>query len=133
MAYQGYNESGIVNIPDNKTGTKMLDKLSRIKDDRRKKPLDQMDNIVYPHRQAYGSFNLLIGDTYFAIPPEFIMVNSESTSQSIVTLRQENTQKEQSGYRKRTILIDLVFNGIEQLNGYKVEAPHIIKKMIIIK
>ena len=128
MAYQGYNESGIVNIPDNKTGTKMLDKLSRIKDDRRKKPLDQMDNIVYPHRQAYGSFNLLIGDTYFAIPPEFIMVNSESTSQSIVTLRQENTQKEQSGYRKRTILIDLVFNGIEQLNGYKVKAPHIIKK-----
>ena len=128
MGYQGYNESGLVNIPDNKIGTQMLDKLSRVKSDRRQKPLDQMDNIRYSHRAMYDGFNLLIGDTSFMIPPEFIMVNSEATSQSIVTLRQENTQKEQSGYRKRTILIDLVFNGIEQLNGYKVEAPHIIKK-----
>lgn len=128
MSYQGYNESGIVNISDNKIGTQMLDKLSRIKADRRQKPLDQADNIIYPHRAMYNSFNLLIGDTYFMIPPEFIMVNSESTSQSIVTLRQENTQKEKSGYHKRIILIDLVFNGIEQLNGYRVEAPHIVRK-----
>ena len=128
MSYQGYNASGLINIPDNKTGTQMLDKLSRVKSDRRQKPLDQMDNIMYSHRAMYDSFNLLIGDTYFMIPPEFIMVNSESTSQSIVTLRQENTQKEKSGYHKRIILIDLVFNGIEQLNGYKVKAPHIVKK-----
>lgn len=128
MSYQGYNASGLINIPDNKTGTQMLDKLSRVKSDRRQKPLDQMDNIMYSHRAMYDNFNLLIGDTYFMIPPEFIMVNSESTSQSIVTLRQENTQKEKSGYHKRIILIDLVFNGIEQLNGYKVKAPHIIKK-----
>ena len=128
MGYQGYNESGLVNIPDNKIGTQMLDKLSRVKSDRRQKPLDQMDNIRYSHRAMYDGFNLLIGDTYFMIPPEFIMVNSEATSQSIVTLRQENTQKEKSGYHKRIILIDLVFNGIEQLNGYKVKAPHIVKK-----
>ena len=128
MSYQGYNASGLINIPDNKTGTQMLDKLSRVKSDRRQKPLDQMDNIMYSHRAMYDNFNLLIGDTYFMIPPEFIMVNSESTSQSIVTLRQENTQKEKSGYHKRIILIDLVFNGIEQLNGYKVKAPHIVKK-----
>lgn len=128
MGYQGYNDSGLVNIPDNKIGTQMLDKLSRVKSDRRQKPLDQMDNIRYSHRAMYDGFNLLIGDTYFMIPPEFIMVNSEATSQSIVTLRQENTQKEKSGYHKRIILIDLVFNGIEQLNGYKVEAPHIIKR-----
>ena len=128
MGYQGYNESGLVNIPDNKIGTQMLDKLSRVKSDRRQKPLDQADNIRYSHRAMYDNFNLLIGDTYFVIPPEFIMVTSESTSQSIVTLRQENTQKEKSGYHKRIILIDLVFNGTEQLNGYKVEAPHIIKK-----
>lgn len=128
MSYQGYNDSGLVNIPNNKIGTQMLDKLSRVKSDRRQKPLDQMDNVRYSHRAMYDGFNLLIGDTYFMIPPEFIMVNSEATSQSIVTLRQENTQKEKSGYHKRIILIDLVFNGIEQLNGYRVEAPHIIKK-----
>lgn len=128
MGYQGYNDSGLVNIPDNKIGTQMLDKLSRVKSDRRQKPLDQMDNIRYSHRAMYDGFNLLIGDTYFMIPPEFIMVNSEATSQSIVTLRQENTQKEKSGYHKRIILIDLVFNGIEQLNGYRVKAPHIVKK-----
>ena len=128
MSYQGYNDSGLVNIPNNKIGTQMFDKLSRVKSDRRQKPLDQMDNVRYSHRAMYDGFNLLIGDTYFMIPPEFIMVNSEATSQSIVTLRQENTQKEKSGYHKRIILIDLVFNGIEQLNGYKVEAPHIVKK-----
>ena len=32
MGYQGYNESGLVNIPDNKIGTQMLDKLSRVKE-----------------------------------------------------------------------------------------------------
>lgn len=121
--YIGFNESGIVNIKDNNTGTQMLDKFARIKDDRRLQPLDQYDNILYPHRYMYDDFNLLIGDTYFMIPPEFIMVSSESTSQSIVTLRQENTQKIKSGYHKRIILIDLVFNGLEQLNGYPVEGP----------
>lgn len=121
--YIGFNDSGIVNLDSNNTGVQMLDKLARIKDDRRLQPIDQYDNIIYPHRYMYDGFNLLIGDTYFMIPPEFIMVSSESTSQSIVTLRQENTQKIKSGYHKRTILIDLVFNGLEQINGYKVEGP----------
>ena len=118
-----FNDSDIINIEDTKTGLMMLDKLSRIKDGRRIEPLDSMDNISYPHRYMYDAYNLQIGDTYFMIPPEFIMVTSESTSQSLVTLRQENTQKLKAGHHKRTILIDLVFNGIEQLNGYKVEGP----------
>ena len=121
--YIGFNNSGIVNLDSNNTGVKMLDKLSRLQDERRIKPLDQYDNVMYPHRYLYDSYNLLIGDTYFMIPPEFIAVTSEATSQSIVTLRQENTQKMKSGYHKRTIMIDLVFNGIEQLNGYPVEGP----------
>jgi len=118
-----FNTPEIINIKDTETGLKMLDKLSRIKDERRIEPLDAMDNVPYSHRYLYDTYNLQIGDTYFMIPPEFIMVNSESTSQSIVTLRQENTQKMKAGYHKRTILIDLVFNGIEQLNGYKVDGP----------
>ena len=121
--YIGYNNSGIVNLDSNNTGVKMLDKLSRLQDERRIKPLDQYDNVMYSHRYLYSAYNLLIGDTYFMIPPEFIAVTSEATSQSIVTLRQENTQKMKSGYHKRTIMIDLVFNGIEQLNGFPVEGP----------
>lgn len=128
-SYLGFNNSGMVNLDDNKVGSSMLDKFSRIRDERRLQPLDQiLDNIFYDHRALYDEYNLMIGDTYFLIPPEFIMVNSEAQSQSIVTLRQENSMHEKSGYHKRIILIDLVFNGINQLNGYKVEAPHVVNK-----
>ena len=118
-----YNEMDIINIADTATAAKMFDKLTRIKDGRRIQPLDPLDNIVYKHRYLYDTYNLQIGDTYFMIPPEFIMVNSEATSQKIITLRQENTQKMKSGYHRRTILIDLIFNGLEQLNGYPVDGP----------
>lgn len=118
-----YNESEVINIEDTVTGLAMLDKLSRIKDGRRIQPLADAQNIKYSHRYLYDEYNLQIGDTYFMIPPEFIMVNSEATSQSIITLRQENTQKLKSGYHKRVIMIDLVFNGLEQLNGYPVDGP----------
>lgn len=121
--YIGYNKSDLVNVKDNDVGTKLLDKLTRIKSDRRIKPLDMYDNVHYAHRVLYDGYNLQIGDCYFMIPPEFIMVNSESASQGIVTLRQENTQKAKSGYHKRTILIDLVFNGLNQLNGFQVPGP----------
>ena len=65
----------------------------------------------------------MIGDVYIMVPPEFIYVSSESFSQSIQTIRQENSQKQKSGYHKRTIQIDLVFNGMDEINGYKVESP----------
>ena len=123
-SYLGYNNSGMVNLDDNKVGSAMLDKITRIRDERRLQPLDQiLDNIFYEHRALYDEYNLMIGDTYFLIPPEFIMVNSESQSQSIITLRQENSIKEKAGYHKRIILIDLVFNGINQLNGFPVDGP----------
>ena len=123
MSYIGHNVFDIVNIKDNRVGTQLLDKLTRIKGDRRIKPLDYFENVMYTHRIFYNSYNLQIGDSYFMIPPEFIMITSESTSQSIVTLRQENTQKQKSGYHRRTIMIDLVFNGIDQINGFRVEGP----------
>lgn len=117
------NNSTIINLDNTETAVKMFDKFARLGDGRRIQPLDSTDNIIYTHRAYYDNYNLQIGDTYFMIPPEFIMVNSESPGQSIVMLRQENTQKLKSGYHKRIILIDLVFNGIEQLNGYTVNGP----------
>ena len=118
-----HNDTTIINIDSTDTAVKMFDKFSRIKGGRRIEPLDITDNIEYLHRNLYNEYNLQIGDTRFMIPPEFIMVNSEATSQSIVLLRQENTQKQKSGHHRRTILIDLVFNGIQQLNGYPVNGP----------
>ena len=48
---------------------------------------------------------------------------NESQSESMVTLRQENSTKSKAGFHKKTILIDLVFNGINQINGYPIEGP----------
>ena len=122
-SYLGFNDTGMVNIT-NEVGSAMLDKMSRIRDERRLQPLDQIfDNVVYSHRALYDGYNLMIGDTYFVIPPEFIMVMNESQSESMVTLRQENSTKSKAGFHKKTILIDLVFNGINQINGYPIEGP----------
>ena len=107
----------------NEQGLEMFDCLSRTSSGRQIKPLDQCDHIVYDHRYLYDEYNLMIGDVYIMVPPEFIYVSSESFSQSIQTIRQENSQKQKSGYHKRTIQIDLVFNGMDEINGYKVQSP----------
>ena len=117
-----YDDPAIIN-EDTSTALCMFDKLTRIAEGRRIMPFDQCNNVVYVHRGYYSNYNLQIGDTCFMIPPEFIMVSSEATSQSIVTLRQENTTKERSGFHKRTILVDLVFNGLNQINGFPVPSP----------
>lgn len=106
-----------------KEGIKMFDALSRTPSARQIKPLDQFDYIDYNHRKLYDNFNLMIGDVYIMVPPEFINIQSESFSQNVQILRQENTQKQKTGYHKRTILIDLVFNGMDEINGYKVPGP----------
>ena len=121
--YKDYNKVNFVNVANNDVGTQMLDKLTRIKSVRRIQPLDMYNNVLYEHRAYYDEYCLQLGDTAFMIPPEFIMVTSESTTESIVTLRQENTMKEKHGHHRRTILIDLVFNTLEQLNGFKVQGP----------
>lgn len=101
----------------------MFDSLSRINSARQIKPLDQFNYINYDHRYYYDGCNLLIGDVFIMVPPEFIYVASESFSQNVQTLRQENSQKEKTGYHKRTIKIDLIFDGPDEINGYKVPGP----------
>lgn len=120
--YVGHSGAGLANTNQN-DALKILDKFSGIKEGRRIKPLDRFDNVFYNHRYMYSEYNLLIGDTYFMIPPEFIMVTSESQSNDIIALRQENSQKQKSGYHKRNVIIELVFNGNEQINGYPVDGP----------
>lgn len=118
----GFNDTTIINSDDKSTLLAMFDKLTRIADGRRITPHDQLDNVTYAHRALFDDYCLQIGDSYFMIPPEFICVTSESTSQQIVTLRQENSMRQKAGSRKRTLLVDLVFNGYEQINGYRVEG-----------
>jgi len=104
-------------------GLEMFDALSRTSSARQIKPLEQSNYISYDHRYLYDEYNLTIGDVAMMIPPEFIYVSSESFSQNIQTLRQENSQKQKTGYHKRTIQIDLVFDGMDEINGYKVPGP----------
>ena len=101
-------------------GLAMFDALSRTNSSRQIKPLDQDNYISYDHRYLYDDNNLQIGDVFLMVPPEFIHVSSESFSQNIRTLRQENSQKQKTGYHKRTVTIDLVFDGMDEINGYKV-------------
>lgn len=117
------NDTTIINIDSTQTAVRMFDKLSRMKSGRRVNPLTPYENVAYAHRYYYDEYNLQIGDTAFMIPPEFIMISSEAPGQSVVMLRQENTQKAKSGYHRRTLLIDLVFNNANQLNGYPVAGP----------
>ena len=118
-----FNTPDIVDINDMDSAKAMLDKMSRITVERRIQPLYSLDNVWYQHRYLYDAYNLQIGDVYIMIPPEFIMVTSEATSQDMIMLRQENTQKIKAGHHKRTILVDLVFHGLNQLNGYPVDGP----------
>lgn len=116
------DDSNVINFTTEQ-GLQMFDALSRTNSARQIKPLDQENYITYNHRYLYDDFNLEIGDVRMMIPPEFIYVSSESFSQNIQTIRQENSQKQKTGYHKRTIQIDLVFDGMDEINGYKVPGP----------
>lgn len=123
MANNTYDiEHDIINY-NQEQGLSMFDSLSRTNSARQIKPLDQNNYITYNHRYYYDDYNLRIGDVFIMIPPEFIHVTSESYSQTINTLRQENSQKQKTGYHKRTINMSIIFDGMDEINGYKVPGP----------
>lgn len=117
-----YFNAGYLDISDD-LSIAMMDELVKVDPLRRIEPLQKLDYIEYGHRYYNTIYNLTLGDCCFVIPPQAISIVSESNSQELVTLRQENTQKIKNGYSKRTISIELVFHGYNQINGYKVESP----------
>ena len=119
--YQYFN-NGYLDISDD-LSIAMMDELVKVDALRRTEPLQKLDYIEYGHRYYNTLYNLVLGDCNFVIPPQAISIMSESSSQELVTLRQENTQKIKNGYSKRTISIELVFHGYNQINGYQVESP----------
>ena len=62
---KGYNPAKMLNPESSKTGTLMLDKLSRCGDGRRVQPLNMHEYITYPHRNSVTQYNLRIGDCLF--------------------------------------------------------------------
>jgi len=64
-----------------------------------------------------------IGDCKFTVPPLSISVTTSSNVQSVIGLRQANSIKKNNGYSTRTIHIPLWFNGLDDINGYRVKSP----------
>ena len=110
----------------NKSHTKtkaVVDRIYNIPENRKKLPLTYFDNVDYPFRILDSAYNFRIGDCQFKIPPEFIQVKTVTEVNSNVGIRQMSSVKTKSGYQKKQIVITLFFNGIDQINGFKVESP----------
>ena len=78
----------------------------------------------YPkHRYMRNPFVLRIGDSQFYIPPINIQHHKVGASYSVPTMRNRTSMLKKSGWTEGTLMISLMFADIDQINGYKVEAP----------
>lgn len=118
----GYNSTTATNIKDEDV-SKLMDLTRRIPQGRRVEPPSFYEYIDYPHRMDYDEYSLRIGDCCFVLPPEFISIKTTSTTDTNVTIRQENTTKTRHGYSRREIIVTMYFNGFDQINGYVVDSP----------
>lgn len=108
---------------DDKQAKEFLDLLTNVSDERRIQPLLYQDNIKYKHRINNNEFNIRIGDCQFIIPPDFISVRTVSQTEKNIAIRQSSSFKRKHGYESTEITIDIYFNNLEQINGFKVESP----------
>lgn len=68
-----------------------------------------------------GYFRL--GCCEFKVPPEFITVSETSGNSSISTIRSSSSLITKHSYCDREIMVNLILNGMNQINGYKVDSP----------
>lgn len=90
------------------------------------KPLSYYEYIQYEHRLKYKDNvdNIFrIGDCCFEIPPEYISVTSTNDGESFNENRFANIGQFKKQNIRREIFVNLMTNGINQVNGYKVESP----------
>lgn len=75
-----------------------------------------------------GYFRL--GCCVFKIPPEFITVSSISNNTAIQTMRSSSSLMTKHSYIEREITVNLILNGMNQINGYEVDSafgyPHYV-------
>ena len=85
----------------------------------------EVNHITNGNDYSTGDINRVfrIGDFFAVIPPEFINVYTKSTDKSIQPIRQSGSIKIENGHSKKDIQISLILNGINQINGYKVNGP----------
>lgn len=85
----------------------------------------EVNHITNGNDYSTGDINRVfrIGDFFAVIPPEFINVYTKSTDKSIQPIRQSGSIKIENGHSKKDIQISLILNGMNQINGYKVNGP----------
>lgn len=74
---------------------------------------------------SYGDVDRIfrLGDFYSMIPPEFLSASTSTSNEEIQGLRQSGSMQIKNGYSKKEIQASLILNGMDQINGYKVESP----------
>lgn len=78
----------------------------------------------YPkHRYEQNPFTLRIGDSQFFIPPINIKHSKVGSTGYVPTMRQRTSMLNKSGWTEGQLVLNLKFADIDQINGYKVEAP----------
>ena len=137
---KGVNDSPIITIEDDAVMS-FIDSMSSCREERKYFPIEYSrreydekinnngevigcaNKEVIPHRSCYGKYHLRIGDSVFFIPPEFINIQESSSTVKEASIRARSTMKKKTGYSTTDMVIKLVFNGEDQINGYKIESP----------
>lgn len=105
----------------------MLYKESTLRNlDGKYRTLSYYEYIQYEHRLKYkdNSDNIFrVGDCCFEIPPEYISITSINDSESLNEDRLANIGQSKKQNIRKEIFVDLITNGINQVNGYQVESP----------
>lgn len=90
------------------------------------KPLSYYEYTQYEHRLKYKD-NLdnifRIGDCCFKILPEYISITSINDSEHFNENRMANIEQSKKKNLRKEIFVNLMINGINQINGYQVESP----------
>lgn len=114
---------------------KILDKMKKVSDDYTQKPLSYKDTINKNSKTTrtisqdiyktigVDFYNVRIGDVEFNVPPEYISVIDSSNTITNIALRQDSTMKAKTGHSDRKIVLTLLLNGIENINGNKIDSP----------
>ncbi|MGO0984499.1 hypothetical protein ACTPEW_01135 [Clostridioides difficile] len=105
----------------------MLYKESTLRNlDGKYKPLSYYEYIQYEHRlkDKENLDNIFrIGDCCFKILPEYISITSISDSEHFDENRMVNIGQPKKQNIRKEIFVNLMINGINQINGYQVESP----------
>lgn len=144
-----YNEIPIEHI-DNNDRNKLRKEVSSFAQTRvvDKLPAGYFDNVLYNHRKSIldtinddtldnSSRNskaelieeieynklFILGDCFLVLPPEFISITRHSSNDSISGVRKDGSVHIKHGYASKDVQFNLVLNGMNQINGYKVKSP----------